>query len=221
MLPEFVEPDSQEFLAGSAQIALQTEPRFNKYMFIEQDESRFLELRKLKEIYPDKAADIILVNADCNSYLQELCLNRNWRNNRAVLFLDPFGMQVEWSTIVAIADTQAIDLWILFPLGIAVNRLLRRDGQIDETLRKKLDLLFGTDDWFDAFYEKKTESTLFGEQENLQKVVTIEQVGQYFVSRLRTIFSGVADNPLALRNSRNNPLYLYYVSQPVIQEARK
>jgi three-Cys-motif partner protein len=208
MFPEFMEEDAQVFLEGSAQIALQTRPRFDKYIFIEQEVGRFNELEKLKERYPEVASDIILINADCNAYLQDLCINRNWRSNRAVLFLDPFGMQVEWATIEAIAHTQAIDLWLLFPLGVAVNRLLRRDGQIDDTLRKKLDTLLGTDDWFDAFYETRKEQTLFGEEERLRKVVNLEQIGQYFVARLKTVFAKVAEEPLPLYNSRNNPLYL-------------
>jgi len=31
-------------------------------------------------------------------------------------------MQVDWTTLEAVASTQAIDIWILFPLGIGVNR---------------------------------------------------------------------------------------------------
>ncbi len=41
-----------------------------------------------------------------------------------MVFLDPYGMQVEWSTIEALAATKAIDLWYLFPLGVGVARLL-------------------------------------------------------------------------------------------------
>ena len=188
LFPEFVEQDTQNFLQGSAQIALQTQPRFDKYIFIEQDVERYTELQKLKVDYPELAEDIILENKDCNVYLQELCLHRNWRNNRAVIFLDPFGMQVEWLTIEAIAETEAIDLWILFPLGVAVNRLLRRDGQIDDTLRRKLDTIFGTTQWFDAFYKTNREPTLFGEKESLIKAADFKQIGQYFVGRLKSIF---------------------------------
>ena len=210
MFPELLEKDAETFSKGSAQIALQTKPRFNKYIFIEQDETRFAELYKLKEGFPELAADIILVNSDCNAYLQDLCLNRIWDNNRAVLFLDPFGMQVEWNTIEAIARTEAIDLWLLFPLGVAVNRLLRRDGQIDERLRTRLDILFGTKDWYPAFYKLMNEPTLFGEEERVQKVVSLEQIGEYYLERLKTVFAGVAEKPLILRNSKNNPIYLLY-----------
>ncbi len=37
-------------------------------------------------------------------------------------------MQVDWKTIEAVAATKAIDLWLLFPLGVGVNRLLTRSG---------------------------------------------------------------------------------------------
>ena len=208
MFPEFVDQDSQQFLDGSARIALQIRPKFNKYFFIEKNESRFEELRKLKDEFPEVKDDIILINADSNTYIQDLCRNYSWKKHRAVLFLDPFGMQVQWQTIEAIAKTQAIDLWILFPLGVAVNRLLKRDGQIDQAWRHRLNEMFGTKDWYDAFYEEKITMDLFGEQKTTQKIGNLDMIGHYFVKRLKTIFAGVADNPLPLYNSRGNPLYL-------------
>lgn len=208
MFPEFDRQDSQSFLEGSARIALQVTPKFDKYIFIEKDESRFRELEKLRDEFPSVQSDIVLVNADANTYLQDLCENRNWKKHRAVLFLDPYGMQVEWKTMEAIAGTQAIDLWILFPLGVAVNRLLRRDGNINPTMRARLNELFGAEDWYDAFYKSTRQLGLFGEETHIEKIVGFEEIGQYFVKRLKTIFADAANNPLPLYNSRNNPLYL-------------
>jgi len=209
MFPELAEQESQHFLEGSARIALQIRPGFHKYIFIEKDGRRFEELKKLRDEFPSVQDDIILVNADANSYLQEdLCENRNWQNHRAVLFLDPYGMQVEWKTIEAIAHTQAIDLWILFPLGVAVNRLLRKDGNIDPVIRARLDRLFGATDWYDAFYRTVKRVGLFGEETITEKVGGFESISEYFVKRLKTTFADVAKNPLPLYNSRNNPLYL-------------
>jgi three-Cys-motif partner protein len=74
--------------------------------------------------------------------VQKLC-DKDWTSRRAVLFLDPYGMQVEWRTIEAIAATKAIDLWLLFPLGIGVNRLLTKSGDIPESWRNRLNLLLG------------------------------------------------------------------------------
>jgi three-Cys-motif partner protein len=208
LFPEFAERETRRFLEGSVRIALQVTPRFNKYIFIEKELTRCNELNKLKEDFPDLANDIQIINADANSYIADLCLNYSWKKNRAVLFLDPYGMEVEWNTIEAIASTQAIDLWLLFPLGVAVNRLLRRDGQIDESVKKKLDRFFGTTDWFDQFYQPRTKDSLFGTERAIEKVVNFEGIKRYFVKRLKSVFADAAENPLQLYNSKNNPLYL-------------
>jgi len=208
MLPEFSDKEAKNFLEGSARIALQIRPRFTKYLFIEKDEKRFLELEKLKNEFAEVGKDIMLVNAEANAYIKDLCQNYKWAKNRAILFLDPFGMQVIWETIEAIAQTKAIDLWYLFPLGVAVNRLLKKNGEINEPLKKRLDNLFGTSDWYEAFYQKRIRPSLFGDTSVTEKIANYEAIGKYFVGRLKKIFPGVAENPLPLLNSKNNPLYL-------------
>ncbi len=205
---ELTEPEGEEFVKGSAHVALEIEPRFTKYIFIEKDEGNLRELNTLPTEYPDLASDIVIEHGEANAYLNELCRNRNWDRNRAVMFLDPYGMQVRWETIEAIASTKAIDLWLLFPLGVAVNRLLRRDAEISEGNRHRLDEMFGEPDWYRAFYEERSEESLFGTESRTRKVSDFKSISGYFVRRLKTIFPGVAENPLALRNSRNNPLYL-------------
>ncbi len=208
MFPELSEAESQQFLDGSARKALQVQPRFHKYIFIEKDEQRFRALQELRTEFPEVAGDIVLVNAEANSYLQDMCDNRNWKKHRAVLFLDPYGMEVEWQTIEAIARTQAIDLWFLFPLGIAVNRLLKRDPNIGTAVRHALNRLFGAEDWYETFYQTTTRLGLFGPEIHRHKVGDFDMIAEYMIGRLRTVFPGVAQNPLPLFNSRNNPLYL-------------
>jgi len=208
IFPEVFEEDSQQFLDGSARIALQVRPRFTKYIFIERDTKRITELEKLKSEFEELRDDILLVHAEANSYLQDMCLHRRWKKNRAVLFLDPFGMQVRWETIAAIAATEAIDLWILFPIS-AVNRLLKRDGQISPEWRKSLDSMLGSSDWYDVFYKTWKFTNIFGsEQTGTIKLADFDLISEYFVKRLKTVFAGVAENPRPLLNSRNSPLYL-------------
>jgi three-Cys-motif partner protein len=208
LFPEFAEDETRQFLDGSARIALQVKPRFTKYIFIERDVSKIHALEILRTEFPSLGNDIGIVNQDANAYLQDLCLNYPWKKNRAVLFLDPYGMQVNWATIEAIAKTKAIDLWLLFPLGIAVNRVLKKNGEINPSFKKRLDQMFGTKKWFNYFYSMTTRSGLFGEETALVKIASLDTIGKYFVSRLNDVFPKVAENPLALRNSKNNPLYL-------------
>lgn len=207
IFPDLVEPESEKVFDGSARIALQIEPRFNKYIFIEKDENKIDELTKLKTEFAQLEDKIIIIKSDANIYLKERC-SKNWKAHRAVLFLDPYGMQVPWETIVSIAKTEAIDLWYLFPVGVAINRLLKKDGNIDESIRKRLDQTFGTTDWYEKFYQVREERDLFGNYSITEKTADCKSIGQYFVERLETVFEGVAKNPLLLVNSRNTPLYL-------------
>jgi len=199
----------ETYSKGSAHIALEIKPEFDKYIFIEKSRKHFTELLKLKEEFKDKERKIDLVNTDANSWLIDRCNNYKWQNNRAVLFLDPYGMQVNWETIKAIADTEAIDLWYLFPLGIGVNRLLKKDaGKIPASWEAKLDSILGTNEWKEAFYSEIQETTLFGNETKIVKDADFNKISKFIVKRLKLIFVGVAENPLLLRNSKNNPLYL-------------
>lgn len=210
MFPELAEKESQQFLKGSAKIALETAPAFDKYIFIEKDTEKVAELASLKKEFPDRASKIEIVNTDANEYLLERCTRFDWSNHRAVLFLDPFGMEVNWETIEAISNTKAIDLWLLFPLGVAVSRLLRKDAKIDQANREKLNRFFGAEKWYDEFYKSSdTSNLLFAEAGSRRvKEANFDAIEKYFISRLKEIFAGVAENPYRMFNSKNNPLYL-------------
>jgi three-Cys-motif partner protein len=95
--------------------------------FIERNAKRCHQLEQLRTEFPEIAKDISVRHGDANSELQDICIKK-WKSHRAVLLLDPYGMQVDWQTIEAVSQTKAIDLWLLFPLGIGVNRLLKRSG---------------------------------------------------------------------------------------------
>lgn len=202
---EFEEPETQEFLEGSARVALQVEPEYQKYVFIEKDAEAVEALHELKIHFPDKADRIEIVHGEANTWLVDRCTSYHWRDHRAVVFLDPYGMQVEWNTIEAIAGTGAIDLWVLFPLGIATNRLLVGSGRIPEGWKKRLDLIFGTEEWEEVFYEK--HPTLTGGTKPV-KTINLEGIGDYYNERLKSVFPHVAENPRMLYNTTGNPLYM-------------
>ncbi|MBL8484821.1 MAG: three-Cys-motif partner protein TcmP [Rhodocyclaceae bacterium] len=148
-----------------------------------------------------------LVPGDANDALKNWCAARDWENERAVVFLDPYEMQVRWDTIETLAATKAVDLLYLFPLGIGVVRLLRRDGELDPAWQRRLDVLFGTPDWQDRFFQVKTVTDLFGDRETLERDASIENIEAYVQERLKSCFAGVAKG-LILRNTQSSPLYL-------------
>lgn len=93
-------------------------------------------------------------------------------------------------------------------MGIGVNRLLTRSGEIPDKWRRRLDLLLGTTDWYDEFYKFESEPTLFETDNERVVKATVETIGRYFNDRLKGVFAGVAPEPGVLRNSMSNPLYL-------------
>ena len=201
--------DAQEYRDGSARIALRTDPAFDKYIFIEKDSEKCQALQALKIEFPVLAPSIDIRNGDANKTIRDMCsVKMNWTKHRAVMFLDPFGMQVEWKTIELIAATKAIDLWYLFPIG-SVNRLLEKEMGNHPVFAECLDRTLGARDWRSEFYAKAPEATLFDEgQETVHKDATFESMGAYIIKRLKTIFSGVVEVPYILRNSKNSPLFM-------------
>ena len=48
----------------------------------------------------------------------------------------------------------------------------------------------------------------FGNETKIVKDADFSKISKFVVKRLQSIFAGVAENPLLLRTSKNNPLYL-------------
>jgi len=197
--------ESQQFLKGSAKLALEAIPSFHRYIFIESDQSKIDELEKLKNEHSEKAEQIEIIRGDANEFIQIYCNDENWANTRAVLFLDPFATEVEWKSLEAVAKTKCIDVWILFPL-MAVNRLLAKDHK--KVCYGCLNRLFGTQDWFEHFYETQTLDNIFGQSiDTIDKACDFTRIGNFYKNRLGTIFSGVAEQPKVFYNSRGSALF--------------
>jgi three-Cys-motif partner protein len=199
--------DAQEFIKGSAVRALELNPGFGEYLFIERDPDRFRELETLREKHPGRK--ISVENVEANEYLRKWCAETDWKRTRAVIFLDPYGMQVEWSLVEEIAKTKAVDLWLLFPLGAAVMRLLQKRQIPPPAWADRVTAILGTDAWREEFYKSRKSDTLFGTEETEERQADYEAVAGFFLERLRSVFERVAQNPSVLKNSKNCPLYLF------------
>ncbi|MGD2093823.1 MAG: three-Cys-motif partner protein TcmP, partial [Phycisphaerales bacterium] len=205
---ELEQDESKKFLKGSAKLALEAKPSFHRYIFIESDKNKIDELEKLREEHPEKVKQIEIIQSDANEFIQNYCNDEDWVNTRAVLFLDPFATEVEWQTIEAVAKTRCIDVWILFPV-MAVNRLLAKDPQ--KISYDRLNRIFGTQDWFECFYRTRTLDDIFGKSVDIViKACDFTGIGNFYKSRLKSIFSGVAENPKVLYNSRGSALFQFF-----------
>jgi three-Cys-motif partner protein len=215
-------PDAARFREGSAIIALDQEPPFDRYVFIDTKIAHVRDLQKLQLKYFNAPRNVDIKHGDANTELVALCRSIDWVKWRGVVFLDPYGMSVDWSTIEALSKAR-IDLWLLFPIGQAVNRVLTRQDLPPPAWESKLNRFFGTTDWQDAFYRSQDELDRSSGQMSLWnleggdappanteakiKVANFASIERFFVQRLRDLFQAVPD-PLTLHNSQNVPLYL-------------
>ncbi|MGE3644521.1 MAG: three-Cys-motif partner protein TcmP [Beijerinckiaceae bacterium] len=195
--------DVRETKDGSAQIALQIEPAFSRYIFIEASRRRADELSEFISGFADLNVEVIA--KDANEVLVELARDFP-RNVRAAIFIDPYGMQVRWETLEALGRTKAVDIALLFPTG-PLNRLLRRDSKLPEEWVQAINLHLGPCDWQSAVYQPVAQKDLFDGGTDVEKVVTVEQLQAYVRERLKTIFAYVHPEIVTLRNSRGSILY--------------
>lgn len=134
--------DEINLYQGAAERILSIEQKgFDYYYFIDKSQESINKLRNKIEKYCSSDRTLEFRCSDANGEVVKMskALKANPKL-RAMVLLDPFGMQVSWDTIASLANTHT-DLWILIPTGVIVNRLLDRKGELRhiETLSSFLD----------------------------------------------------------------------------------
>jgi hypothetical protein len=121
-------------------------------------------------------------------------------------------MQVEWRSIECLRGL-FIDVWILVPTGMGVNRLLTTNGRISEAWLERLEIFLGLprQEIEKHFYSKS--NTLFPDISNIEKKKdAIHKSATLYRNRLTEVFDFVSQ-PYELRNNTNSIMYhLYLVS---------
>lgn len=195
-----------ELYKGSAERVLSLEKKFDEYYFVDADEFSIKELKdklKSKNLTSNKCE---FINNDVKKELIKLS-NYLDKNKAALVLLDPFGMQVQWSSLETL-NNKRVDLWILLPSGVIINRLLDNKGELKHI--ETLTTFFGLEEKQirEYFYSKQIELTLFGGKEIVQKTNdSINKIATLYIERLRTLFQYVTKEPLKLLNSKNVPIY--------------
>jgi three-Cys-motif partner protein len=194
-----------ETLAGSARRALAIEPPFRHFIFNEPDPERNRALQCLRQEHPHR--DIRVLDGDANTVLRDIFGAPRWRirthqKARAVVFLDPYALQVDWATLEGLAKTQAVDVWYLFPLRDVTRQLARlrsgigaKEPTLDRVLSPRWRDLYSlppAETWRQAtFLDEPAPVT--EEQRNASQ----QQIEGWFRKRLQTIFP-YASEPLPL-----------------------
>lgn len=186
---------------------------FDLYYFVELEETNKDDLEKvINDKFPTRKKAVVC--EDCNVKLTSMAdfLVKN-KNHRVLAFIDPYGMSVNWSTIEKLKNL-GIDMWILVPTGIGVNRMLKVDGKISDAWLEKLEKFLGIsrDEIKKKFYKEQTVNTLFGQETIIEKEKnTIVKIGKLYRERLNGIFKFVSES-YVMKNSTNSIMYHFMMA---------
>jgi three-Cys-motif partner protein len=200
---------------GAARRIIEIEkPRaFDVYYFVEKDLENFKQLEaNTKNAFPKKK--IFATQDDCNKKMLDLAnylRDPKNRNYRTLAYVDPCGMQVEWRSIECLRGL-ALDMWVLVPTGLGVNRLLKNNGEISEAWLEKLEKFLGLSrEEIEKFFYKKS-NTLFPDISILIKETdAIKKSAELYRTRLKSVFKHVS-NAYELKNSTNSVMYHLFLT---------
>jgi three-Cys-motif partner protein len=155
--------DEERFIAGSPLRALQCEPPFDDYWFIELSSWRVGRLKELQKQFPHLKIDIWEGDSNeilCKKVIPEITMKSK---QRGLVFLDPFGLQVDFETVKALAKANTFDLFVNFPI-MAITRILKREKSPTVRAKTLLNKVFGNTDWIQVIYKPSPQLPLFGDQ---------------------------------------------------------
>ncbi len=208
---EHISKRTGRLVPGSPLYALQVEPPFKEYYFIELQKQKVATLEELVGERPD----VTIYHEDCNQKLLESILPKLKYEDykRALCILDPYGMHLDWEVIYEIGKSKSIEIFLNFPiLDMNRNVLRHKTETVTLTQMQRMDRFWGDRSWRDIAYTEKTQRHLFlnSEEEKQPPIVVVKE----FQNRLKNIagFANVPD-PIPMRNSKGGIVYyLFFAS---------
>jgi three-Cys-motif partner protein len=195
-----------ELIPGSPINALDIDPPFREFHFIDLSSAKVTQLRDLTK----GRTNVTIHNGDANVVLRSLFPTILWDEyKRALCLLDPYGLHYQWDVVHAAGQMRTIEIFLHFSILDANRNVLRRNpDQIDPEQARRLTAAWGDASWRDVAY---TRTGLF----QFENKVTNEEIARAYQERLRRVagFAYVPD-PLPIRNSKGVVIYyLYFAAQ--------
>lgn len=212
-----LEPESvieQEF-PGSAARALSLNPPFHHYRFVDVKPDHARSLEELVSRYPTR--DALAVEGDGNKFIQQEFRKPLWTRSgfrfggpRALVFLDPYGLAVEWETLRTLAACGKADVWFLANLSGSLRQLAHRYEKIDAGKQAMLAEVFGTSEWVSEFYKPPPTDNLLGLIDGPSgRTANKIEIAAFHRRCLQGLFRYVSE-PLPLRVGTMDDFFLLY-----------
>jgi three-Cys-motif partner protein len=197
-----------DIVEGSPLIAINTNPPFSEYHFIDADPRRAEQLRRLV----GDRDDVFIDSADCNDLLIQKVFPRAKYSDyrRALCLLDPYNINLKWEVIEAAGKSGSIEVFLTFMIMDINRNALRRNR--DKAVQSKIDqltCLWGDETWEAAAFD--SSGNLFGDPEK----VSNEQFEAAWRDRLKRKagFKFVSEPMPMTTKTKSVIYYLYFASQ--------
>ena len=199
----------KEFVPGSPRNALNVNPPFTEYHFIDLNSGKAELLRHIGKEY----SNVKVYEGDCNKILLEeiypLVKFTNFK--RALCILDPYGLHLNWEVMYTAGQMRSIEIFLNFPTMDMNMNVLRKDpDKVEPAQIARMNAFWGDDSWRDVAYTKTR-----GLFDSIEDKTTNRTVAQAFKKRLQNVagFDYVPD-PIPMRNSTGATVYYLFFASP-------
>ena len=207
-----ISKSSGKNISGSPVNALNINPPFKKYYFIDLKQSRTKNLELLAKGNPN----VFVYQGNCNEILlQEVFPKVEYKNfQRALCVLDPYGLHLDWNVIEKAGKMKSIEIFLNFPIMDMNQNILWHQPEIVTPQQiERMNDYWGDESWRTAVYQK--DQNLFNLDWLKKEPESNEKIATAFQERLKRVagFSYVPD-PIPMRNSKGATVYyLFFASQ--------
>lgn len=200
---------TKEFIPGSPTNALNIEPAFSGYHFIDLDGKKIEVLRKISA----ESENVKVYEGNCNEILLNKVLPpiRYDKYKRALCLLDPYGLDLDWKVIYTAGQSNAIEIFLNFPvMDMNRNVLWFNPEKVAKAQIERMNAYWGDDSWKQVAYRQTR-----GLFDTIKEKTSNEAVAEAFRNRLKEIagFKYVQE-PIPMRNMKGATVYyLFFASQ--------
>jgi three-Cys-motif partner protein len=200
-----------EGIPGSPLNAINVQPPFGEYHFIDLNRGKAEHLRQMV----GDAKNVFVYNEDCNSVLlREVFTRARYEDyHRALCLLDPYGLNLDWEVVQTAGRMKSIEIFVNFMvMDMNMNVLWKNPDNVSPAQLERMNAFWGDESWRKALY-RKPRGLLPG-FDDLEEKLPNEDVAAAYRKRLREVagFKYVPE-PMPMRNSRGAVVYyLFFAS---------
>ncbi|MBN2128842.1 MAG: three-Cys-motif partner protein TcmP [Sedimentisphaerales bacterium] len=200
---------TRDFVLGSPINALNVEPPFTGYYFIDLDGEKADILRELTA--DCEIAEVL--EGDCNRILIDEVLPpiRYDAYKRALCLLDPYGLDLDWEVVRTAGKSKALEVFLNFPvMDMNRNVLWSNPKNVAQNQIARMDAYWGDKTWREAAY-RKTQG-LF---DIMEEKTSNEIVAEAYRTRLKELAGfQYVPRPIAMRNTKGATVYYLFFASP-------